>query len=310
MIRHVYTLLLIMIIPLCVTHDCHARFSLRKKIKSLLHSRLAEKIDQKEIPAHAIRSLSLANDHGSITIKTGPKKSLFLRTIKRAKPIALNNLEVIVENINNHVAITSHNNNKKKKYCIDYELIVPAACDIALNLSGSGDVFIKDVHGILDVVAHDNVTIINTKKLASVQTLKKGSISIVNAHGPIEAYTHKGAISGENIADSFYARSTKGKITVTYKKLPSTGIIDLTTTSGNITLGLPIGTNAAMYGHTMYGTLMCDHEITLKSCTTKLNKLAWTQFTKQVDGILGTGDASIAINSTQGNVKIVETQVT
>jgi hypothetical protein len=301
--KNVYIIILIMICS-----HCHAKFALGKKIKSLWQKRLTEKIDQQEIPAHTIHSLSLANHHGSITIKTGPKKSLFLRAIKRAKKTELDNLEIVVENINNHVAISSKDDNKKKKGIIDYELIVPASCNIALNVRGSGDIQIKDVQGSLDIVTHDNVTIINTKKLSSVQTHHKGSITIINANGPVEAYTHKGTIIGENIADNFYARSTKGKINVSCKKLSSTGIIDLTTASGNITLALPAETNATLFSHTTYGTCMCDHEVTLKSYTTKLNKMAWTQFTRGVDGIIGTGtgNASIAINSSQGNVKIVD----
>jgi hypothetical protein len=55
---------------------------------------------------------------------------------------------------------------------------------------------------------------------------------------------------------------------------------------------------------------MSDHDITLKSYTTKLNKTAWAQFTKRVDGILGTGDAKIEIKSAKGNVKIVENVIT
>jgi len=163
---------------------------------------------------------------------------------------------------------------------------------------------------MIDVVAHDDITIINTKQLASAQSLKKGSINLVNTRGPVEAYTHNGNITGDNIAHNCDARSIKGKINISYKKLPATGSINLKTTSGNIMLALPTDTNAQICGYTTYGTFISDHEITLKSYATKLNKTAWNRFKKEVDGTLGTGDATIIVQSTKGNVKIIETVAT
>lgn len=298
--KNVYILLLAII-----ACDSYA-FSLHKKIKSLWQQRLLEKIDQKEIPADAIRSVSVNNHHGSINIKAGPKRSFFVRAIKRAKKKEIDNLAVVIENNPNQITITSHDNNKKKNSYIDYELIVPASCNVTLNMSGSGDVLIKNIHGVLDIVACGDIATINTKKLVSAQTRNKGSITITNATGPIEAYTHKGKIIGQNIGDNFCANSISGSITVAYKKAPSTSNIDLRTTSGSIKLAIPAETNATLHGHTMHGTLMCDHEVTLTSYTTKLNKTAWTQFTRGVDGMLGAGaDTSIALNSGTGNVKVV-----
>lgn len=308
--KNVYTILCVVMSGF-IAFACDAKISFHEKIKSFLQNNSAEKVDQKEFEAASIQSLSLANINGSVTIKTGPQKSLFLRATKRArKESLLDALHVTTEMHNNHLAITSKNSNKRKTGSIDYELIVPTSLDIAINISGYGNVCIKDVHGALDVVAQDNISIINSKKLASLQTLKKGSISITNALGPIEAYTQQGNITGENITHNCDARSTSGKITLSYKKVPPTSSINLTTTSGNIQLALPAETNAAICGNTTYGTFISDHDITLKPYTTKLNKIAWTQFTKQVDGVLGTGDAKIEIKSAKGNVKIVEAKMT
>lgn len=282
-----------------------------KKVKSFWHGNAIEKIDQKEFPAGSINSLSLNTINGSVTIKTGPKKSLFLRTIKRVrKEPMLDMLEVITEICGNHLAITTKNNNKKKTGSVDYELIVPASFDIAITITGNGTVFIKDVQGAIDVVSCDDITIINSKKLVSAQSCKKGSITVISPNGPVEAYTQQGNIIGENIVHNFDARSTSGKIDITYKNVPATSSAHLITTSGNITLALPTGTNAEIYGQTMHGTLMSDHEITIKSYATPLNKIAWNKFKKEVDGILGSGEASIDLRSTSGNIKIVETKIT
>ncbi len=307
--KNAYIILLIM-----ATHviNCSSKNSFHQTIKSFLRSNTIEKNEQREFSVASIHSLSLNNCNGSITVKTGPKKSLFLRTIKRAKTeIIANNIDVITDITNgNHLAITTKNNNKKKNGLVDYELIVPASLNITLTITGKGNVFIKDVHGMIDVVAHDDITIINTKQRASAQSLNKGSINFANTGGPVEAYTRNGNIIGDNIAHSCDARSIKGSINISYKKLPATGSINLKTTSGNIMLALPTDTNAQICGYTTYGTFISDHEIRLKSYATKLNKTAWNKFKKEVDGTLGTGDATIMVQSTKGSVKIIETQTT
>lgn len=310
--KNVYMMLLMIIFLSCINHDCFAQFSLSQKIKSFFTRKTVEKVEQKEIPVAALCSLSLSNIHGSVSIKSGPQKSIFLKSIKHAKTEAL--LDTLAINVEithtNHLGVFTSDNNKKNNSYVDYELIVPAFLDIAVNITGKGKVLIKDIQGAIDIVANDNITVLNTKKRISAQTLKKGSITIANACGPVEAYTLKGSIFGENITNSFDARSIKGKMNIAYKKVSAESSINLTTTSGNIILALPMETNATICGNTMYGTLLSDHEITLNPYSTKLNKNAWSYFTKHVEGILGSGDASIKITSTKGNVRIVETAIT
>jgi hypothetical protein len=284
-----------------------------KKITSFLSNYKLEKIDQRELPATPINSISINNINGPITIKTGWKKnSIFLKTTKRAKKEEdLRHIKVVVDSSkNDHLAITTKHINSKLVGLVEYELIVPASLNITLNISGTGDACIKDVHGAINVVTNDNITISNSKKLVSARTLKKGTINITNALGPVDAQTHQGNITGENIAHSFNAHSTSGKVTVAYKKLPSTGTIDLKTTSGNIILALPTDTNAEIKGHTTHGTLVSDHVITLKPYATQLNSFAWNKFKKEVDGTIGSGEATIALHSIKGNLKISEIKTT
>lgn len=312
----VYMILLCTIIvaptSFCTKTSTHEQSPL-KKITSFLSSYKLEKIDQRELPATSINSISINNINGPITIKTGWKKnSIFLKTIKRAKKEEdLHHIKVVVDSsATDHLAITTKHINQKLVGLVEYELIVPASLDIRLNISGTGDASIKDVNGAINVVTNDNITIINSKKPTSARTLKKGSIHIANAMGPVEAHTHQGNILGENITHSFNAHSTSGKVTVAYKKLPSTSAVDLKTTSGNIILALPTDTNAEIKGHTTHGTLMSDHIITLKPYATQLNSSAWNKFKKEVDGTIGSGEATIALHSIKGNLKITEAKTT
>ncbi|HLC07109.1 MAG TPA: DUF4097 family beta strand repeat-containing protein [Candidatus Babeliales bacterium] len=309
--KNVYIILLVIISAYIITTDCNAELNF-KKIKSFFSGTMLEKVEQKELPALSIDAVAINNTNGSITIKTGPQKLLVVKTTMRSKKQTdLDNMEILFDSSkNNHLAIRTQYNGKKITGSVEYELIIPKSLDVSLTLTGNGNAFIKDVHGIIDVVANDTITITNTKKLVSAQTLKKGSIYITNSLGPVEARSHYGDIHGENIADSFYAHSTTGKVNIAYKKLPSTSSINLKTTSGNIMLALPTDTNAEIRGHTTHGVLLSELPITLRSFTTQLNKPAWNKFKQEVDGTLGSGEATIMVHSTKGNVKITETKTT
>ncbi len=283
-----------------------------QKITSLLTGYKLEKVDQRELPTTSIHNISINNINGPISIKTWKKNSIFLKTTKRAKKEEdLDHIKIVVDaNTTDHLAITTKHINQKLVGLVEYELIIPASLDITVNVSENGDASIKNVHGSINVVTNDNITISNSKKTVSARTLKKGTINIAHALGPVDAHTHYGNINGENIAHSFNAHSTSGKISVAYKKLPSTSAIDLNTTSGHITLALPTDTNAEIKGHTTHGTLLSDHVITLKPYATQLNSSAWNKFKKEVDGTIGTGEATIALHSIKGNLKINEIKTT
>lgn len=303
-------LLLTIISPLFTT-NCNAKFRM-KKIKSYFSGYKLEEINQEERPALSVTSISIDNINGPITIKTWKKNSIFLKTTKRAKKQEhLDNIQVVVDSRkNNHLSISTEYVNPKLAGLVEYELIVPESLDITLTIAEQGDASIKDVHGTINVVTNDSITITNTKSLTIVRTLKKGSILVTNALGPVNAQSHGGNINGENIAGSFSAQSTTGKVTVAYKTLPSTSSINVKTVSGNIMLALPADTNAEIRGHTAHGTLISDHYITLRPYATQLNNSAWNRFKKEVDGTLGSGEATIALHSTNGNVRITENKTT
>jgi len=279
-----------------------------KKRKSFFSSRKIEKVDQRELSAHSITSLIINNNNGPITIRAGLKNSFFLKTTKRAKKQEyLDNLKVAINtNKEDELTIETKEINKKIAGTIEYELIVPASLNITLNITGSGDAFIKGVDGAINVITNDNIVIINSKQPVFLETRKKGSILAMNSLGPITAISQQGTITGKNIAHSFNAHSKTGKVIIACKTIPVASAVNLETTSGNIMLALPLTTNAEIIGQTNYGTITSDHYIMLKPYTTKLNSCAWSRFKKEVDGTIGSGQATIALRSMKGNLKITE----
>lgn len=307
--KTMYIILFSSLISSTITPNSISSFN---KITSFFTGHKYDKSDQRELSASSVKSIAIDNINGPITIQTWKKKSIFLKTTKRTKKEEdLNNIKIVVDSTqDNHLAITTKHINPKIAGLVEYELIVPASLDIMLTIAGNGDAFIKDIHGVINVVTNDNITITNTHKAVSARTLKKGTITIAHAQGAVNVQSCQGNIIGENIANSFTAHSTSGRVSVAYKTLPSTSAIDVKTNSGNIMLALPTDTNAEIRGYTMYGTLISDHVITLKPYATQLNSSAWNKFKKEVDGTIGTGEATIALHSTSGNVKISEAKTT
>ncbi len=312
--KNLYITILAISISHIMTVNCGPNRYLQK-IKDFFRPSMIEEVEQQEFPAATIESIDITNINGHITIQTGPKKSLFVKATKRARKA--NNLDTVAITINenkpNHLGIATRYSgpkNKRNSVIVDYELIVPASLNVKLKTTGRGDIVIKNIQGTIEAVAQDNITIAHTQKSVLAQTIKKGSITILHTAGPIEARTYAGTIKGEHIAHSFYADTTKGNINLTYKNLPSTACLDLKSSSGNIILALPTETSAQVRGHTAYGTFMSEHQIQLKSYTTLLNKQAWIRFKKEIEGTLGSGQATIALRSTKGNIKIIETKMT
>ena len=290
----------------CIAIDQNIQQRIKKKLRSFFSFHKAEKINQQELPAASINSLSLRGIDGSVTIKTGSTKSLCIKTIIRArKQEDVDATTIAIDMIkNNHLAIATKCKNKKAVAMVDYELIVPETINLSMKLLGKGSIVIKDVKGSINVVAQDSIAISNTKKSVIAKTYNKGPISIINAFGPVDVVSCNGIIKGEKIAHSFRARSKKGKITIAYIGLPPEGTVDLKTESGAITLGLPSDTNAEIKATTFRGTLTSDLYVTLHPYTTQLNTSAWNKFKREVDGILGFGQATINLQSTKGNIVI------
>ena len=307
--RIVYMILLFTVVY-HYENNAKEKHAWKQKIKSFFVRMPIEKIEQHELCADEIETITIIN-RGPVFVKSGPKKSLFFTAKKAAKKHSdLDDVAVVIDRSKNkQLIISSQYDNKKKPKCtVHCELIVPACCNIFVE--GNDTVCIKDVLGTITAVTHGNITITNSKKSVLATALDQGSIIISHASGPVNAQADRGDIIGQEIAHSFSGHSIAGKINVAYKTLPSTSSIDLKTITKNILLELPTNTNAEILGSTINGSILSDHYLVLKPYTTQLNKSAWKKFKQTVNGTLGMGQAAIALQSTHGNIKITEKKIT
>ena len=96
-----------------------------------------------------------------------------------------------------------------------------------------------------------------------------------------------------------------GKIKASCKIVPQGSTIKLDA-PGAITLQLPEDVNADIQAESEQGSIICDHYITIKPFITQLNPKAWTQFKRNINGTIGSGNAQICLHSASGNSKIAK----
>lgn len=276
-----------------------------------------EVIIEKEYQVAKPAILTINNITGDIVITTEwQQDSICLKAIKKtAKQEDLDTLTITAkrkERFNgNHLTLTTACSNKNARGAIDYHLIVPA--HIALNLrTDYGQVQVNNVNGPLIITTKNgNIQLSNVGNTVTAQTEETGMIHIEKARGNIKATTNKGDIVISDATKSITAHTQKGNIITACNDVPAKSRIVLNSQeSGGITLALPTSINATVLGKTTRGRLTSDHYITIKPFTTKLTKQARKDLEKQVDGIIGTGDADIRLMSNNGNIKILEMKTT
>lgn len=272
-----------------------------------------ETVVEKEFELKPSGLLVINNTIGNVTITTEwQRNTMCLKAIKKAtKPedLELMHVNVRQDEANNEFTIDSAYDDDTLKGCIDYELIVPAQTKLQLN-ADNGTIKVNDTKGeVTATTLNGDIEIRNTTNTITAQTEENGTITISNAQGNIKAITNKGNISIHGARKSIIATTQKGNIFTDCINVPATSCIVLNAeSSGAIDLQLPSSVNATLHGKTAKGRLTSDHYITLKPFTTKLTRQTRKEFEKQVNGIIGTGEADIRITSNNGNIRILETQ--
>jgi len=288
-----------------------AKFSLDSfsldSLKSYFYKKQHEKVIQKELAMGKRRILIIKNQGaGNVVINEWGQNSIQLKATKLAPQEEL--LDTIAINAaltNRAVTITTHYKDKKARGSVNYELLIPrnTKVNVAMN---KGSITVNRINGpILATTQTGNITINNTKGTLVAKT-NRGNITVSKAQGNIRAITQNGNINIDESTKSIIATTKKGGITTTCKNVQPLDTILLSTQSGNIKLGLPAATNAELQARTGRGKLLSEHYITIKPQTVKLDRHMWARFKREVNGTLGSGEATIKLSATYGNINIVK----
>lgn len=257
--------------------------------------------------------VTISGINGNITVNTAwDHNKIVLEAHKTAAtPEDLKSMSVkcTLPNATSICVATKHISDKTQG-TIDYTCIVPA--DIQLNLeTESGSIVVKEVAGIVNArTTRGSIEAHEVKNNIHAST-SQGAIKIYQPGGKVHATTENGAILITDAQDSIVAETDKGAIDVHCKRIDPTGSLTLSSKSGLITLRAPADQlNADLQAKTERGIITSEHQITLKPVTTPLNKQAWQSMKRDINGTLGTGEATIQLSSINSNIKLVETRTT
>jgi len=264
-----------------------------------------EEVIQKEFPLTADGTVVIKNTVGTIVVNEWKQENIKIVATKKAtKEEFLPMAEVKIKATEKKILIiTKEKKEAQGKVEVNYKLLVPEAATVNVTTE-KGGIFINNLRGQAKAQTKEgNIEIANVQG-AIVTSADYGSITVCNSCQDVRAHTLKGDITIEEATKTIVARAKKGKICTTCKNACQLDTVCLSTESGHITLSLPEEVNAELLAHTKKGRISSQHEITLKPRTTTLNKKTFARMRKEVDGTLGTGDASIKLTAGSGNIKI------
>jgi DUF4097 and DUF4098 domain-containing protein YvlB len=308
--KHVYVCLAVFMIT---PHIAYTKSKIKQSMNKLLKRTVHEEIVQKEYPLRGRKAISIKNLYGNITVKSEwDNPTLLLTAVKKAPKAGLLDLATVNDAHSDKLELKietayAKNNKKASKVSVDYELVVPHNVRLEL-IADHGTIKIHEANGqIVAKTCHvGNIEIENAQNSVYAQVEKKGSIRINQAQNNVKAFAHHGNITIHNAKKGIIAQADRGKLDIACLQIPSTSKVSLNTRSGHITLRIPEATNAELQAHTENGTVTCAHYVTVKPLTTQLDSGAWSRFRKEVEGTLGSGEATINAHTDKGNIKILE----
>jgi hypothetical protein len=280
-----------------------------KKVSSLFAGKQPyEEVIQKEYTLGKKPTIDLEAHTGLIQVRAGTGAKVTIQATKKASSKEnLANMHLLAQKTDaNTLTIKTVVADQSISGNIDYLLTIPEKATIKITAQ-EGTIKIRKTAGAVTAsVDSGSIEAYDTYGALEVTTKTNGAIVAQNTHGNIIATTLTGNITIENSYQDVIAQTKKGRICARCKKIPASSTISIASTTGNVNLALPEGTNANLKAQTGQGNLTCSHYVTLNPLTTQLNHEAWNRFKKEVDGILGTGDATIKVVTGHGNIRITD----
>ena len=266
----------------------------------------------KEYPFQSPGTLTINNIEGNLTIQEWKRDVVMVKALKHStEQRFLDDMEVQENSAQRdgqtHLTFTTAYSGEKTKGAIDYTVYVPTKTSLRLR-TGKGAINIQEITG--KIVAHTtrgNIEVHNTTGTLLAQTEQNGNITAHNIQGDVKVVAHRGNIRVQGAKGNVIASTDRGKIETNFDQLPDSSRVELHAAAGNVVLGLPTSTNARVQGKTERGVLTSNHFIALHQHTTQLNREAWKDYKRTVDGSIGAGKAEVRLSSVSGNISILDT---
>jgi hypothetical protein len=126
-------------------------------------------------------------------------------------------------------------------------------------------------------------------------TTISGGIGVADVSGPVKAETVNGKVQVAAASGPVKASSVNGSVSVAVDSLNGPGDIELSTVNGSVTAELPPSLQARLSMETVSGSVHSDFDVTGSD----------TSAHKALKGMIGTGGRRVALETVNGNVKLL-----
>jgi len=225
--------------------------------------------------------LSVSTVNGAITITSWNGENIILNATKRTRngEDDLNNAEIVVIENGNKITIEIQHAQPIRSRAVDLDIKIPYNVTVESVTSTNGPIQVTNTKG--------NIVFTNTN----------GPITAEDVDGYVKATTTNGGIEiiGTTGIDDLI--STNGGITAEIFDIQDD--VNIQTTNGGVTLNINPTMNSSIQISTTNGGITVDNSfITVTESTSK-----------SFEGVIGSGEYSINVITTNGGIKIYELEV-
>lgn len=139
---------------------------------------------------------------------------------------------------------------------------------------------------------------------------KHGKIAINDIHGAIIATSKHGDITVDGAHQSVMAKTERGIVKTAFVNVPVESKIFLSTDRGNVEASLPAATQSAIEARAERGMVTSDHDVTLRSKTTPLNRATYKKMAQNIEGWIGGNNdqssAHITMQTKRGSIRMAK----
>ena len=239
--------------------------------------------------------LSVEGFNGPVEIFGWDKDSVEVSGTKySAREELLGSIKVDIQATADSVAIQTSRPERRGNMGVRFTIHVPRKTTLDRVHTSNGSIRVESVEAPARLeTTNGTVRVSHVASNLEVRT-SNGSVEVRDASGRTVLRTSNGAIRAEDIRGSLEASTSNGSIQVAVAD-DKTGDLRASTTNGSITVRLPEPVNARVDARTSNSSITTEFEVH----GSRVSK-------DHVDGVIGSGGATIDLSTTNGSIRLLK----
>jgi len=253
------------------------------------------------LDAEECAHLALKNTNGNITVEGCEGTMVTVRAVKKVRARSeeearkrLDAIRIVVSEEKPKLSIVTDASKlePKRNYSVNYDVQMPKEMSLTAE-NANGNVTVSDLGAPVEArTQNGNVRVSRIQGEVRARTTN-GNVDVVEVEGSADARATNGNIGVVDVAGSASGSATNGNIRGNITKWEPGYAAHLHTTNGDVTLRVPEDVSAAVTASVQNGSVQCDLPVE-----------ASVKSRKKLEGTIGTGEGTIELRTTNGNVRM------